>query len=173
MYVYYFIFRRPKIIKKIECILYVYITVHIIAVFWIVKCNRRHISLRKNSCNKIGNRLPKDFGDYQVELYVQNTKISCMGMIDTGNQLYEPISKKPVCIISKALIYRYMMDVDLNTLRIIPAITVRGRSLMYAFRIDKLIIKKNHRYMLLKGVYVAVSSYTFRKYQVLLHPDLW
>ncbi|MNN32254.1 Sporulation factor SpoIIGA [compost metagenome] len=51
----------------------------------------------------------------EVAVTIQNTEIRCIGLIDTGNQLTDPLSRMPVMVMEASLWREYLPDSVGNT----------------------------------------------------------
>ena len=75
--------------------------------------------------------------EYTVCIDNKLETVSCVGFMDTGNNLRDPFSGYPVVIIEKELFKRLFID---EKIRYIPVSTVNGESIMKAFKPQKLTI---------------------------------
>lgn len=113
-----------------------------------------------------------------VVIRIQNEEHRCRALIDTGNQLYEPISQFPVVIAERA----HWQNVDLyaeqwiHRLRIIPFKGIqKGSQMMPALRIDCIEIMVNDERFVNHHAYVGFTTEplaTDRSYQAIVHPAL-
>lgn len=132
----------------------------------------------------------------EVEIEVEGFAMRCRGLIDSGNQLYDPISKMPVMFVS----IKQMGDVpDVmiqiannseaimlgeesltpeweNKMRIIPYKVVgREHQLILAFKPDKIAINKNREVLLVEK---GLVSFTLQElssdgaFQCIVHPKM-
>ena len=132
---------------------------------------------------------------YNITLYKNNTNVTLNALLDTGNNLKEPITKKPVIIAEfialkpilpeklKILFYEKQED-NLNKilelghnvdLRLIPFKSVgKENGLLIGTKIDKLEIHIEDK-IILKDVIVAISNFKLSNdnfYNALLNPEL-
>lgn len=132
---------------------------------------------------------------YNITLYKNNTNVSLNALLDTGNNLKEPITKKPVIIAEfiaikpilpeklKIIFYEKQED-DLNKLltldntadiRFIPFKSIGKKSgLLIGIKIDKLEIHTENK-IILKDAIVAISNFNLSNdnfYNALLNPEL-
>ena len=132
---------------------------------------------------------------YNITLYKNNTNVSLNALLDTGNNLKEPITKKPVIIAEfiaikpilpeklKIIFYENQED-DLNKLltldntadiRFIPFKSIGKKSgLLIGIKIDKLEIHTENK-IILKDAIVAISNFNLSNdnfYNALLNPEL-
>lgn len=132
---------------------------------------------------------------YNITLYKNNTNVSLNALLDTGNNLKEPITKKPVIIAEfiaikpilpeklKIIFYEKQED-DLNKLltldntadiRFIPFKSIgKKNGLLIGIKIDKLEIHTENK-IILKDAIVAISNFNLSNdnfYNALLNPEL-
>lgn len=96
-------------------------------------------------------------------------------LVDTGNSLREPFTGYPVVIVEEALIKELMPACDEKTvLRLIPCTTVSGKSLMPAFRPDKLTVAVQKKKVEVENVYIAISRAPLSsgEFGALISPEL-
>jgi len=91
---------------------------------------------------------------YHLEIYFDDLKISCLALFDNGNNLKDPLTKKPVIIISKKLLKGTNHNRDPMY---IPYNTVSGSSVMKCYKPSFIILngKKIYNYL------VGESDYRF------------
>ncbi len=83
-------------------------------------------------------KIKKNYNNYhKVRIYFNNEYIDCIGYMDTGNNLLDPITGKKVILIDKRKII-----FDITEFRYIPLQTVSGNDLIKCFKIDKVVINK-------------------------------
>ena len=132
---------------------------------------------------------------YDITLYKDNSNVTLNALLDTGNNLKEPISKKPVIIAEfvaikpilseklRLLFYEKQED-DLTKildiwheadLRFIPFKSVgKENGLLLGIKIDKLEICSNDK-VIVEDVIVAISNFKLSNdssYNALLNPEL-
>jgi len=143
---------------------------------------------RKNSINK-------DIVD--VEIVLGNNNYNCKGLVDTGNRLYDPLTRKPVMIVEATNIpfipvtiknsYKdRQFDLELFNktteeiepewlarLHLVPFRTVsREMQFIIAFRPDKVVINnQNVQTKVLIGLDYGELSHD-DTYQAIIHPEL-
>lgn len=116
---------------------------------------------------------------YDVTLVLEHKSVTVNGFYDTGNQLREPLSKRPV-IIAEKQVMEQIMDKELmeyeTRVKIIPYRSIgQASGSMYGIVVDQMEIKvdnqlKQHRDVIV-GIYEGQLS-SKREYQVILHSDL-
>lgn len=133
-----------------------------------------------------------------VDIFFQGRKISCTGLVDTGNQLYDPLTKNPVMFVDQdcfqSVLPSSLLDVlaakdgDVGALndemldqewgqrlRVIPYRGVKeGFSIMFAIKPDKVILHSPTAKYQSPQVYVGINPYPLSSaggYQAILHPD--
>ena len=132
---------------------------------------------------------------YNITLYKNNTNVTLNALLDTGNNLKEPITKKPVIIVEffaikpilpeklKIIFYEKQEDnleklLELGhsvDLRLIPFKSVgKENGLLIGTKIDKLEIHTENK-IILNDVIVAISNFNLSNdnfYNALLNPEL-
>lgn len=97
---------------------------------------------------KQGKRLRNNYSNYyDVRIYLNDIYIDAIGYLDTGNNLVDPITSKPVILIDKRKIL-----FDIKEFMLIPYYTVSGRAMMKCLKINKIIINKREYKNILLGV---------------------
>ncbi len=132
---------------------------------------------------------------YNITLYKDNINVTLNALLDTGNSLKEPITKKPVMIAEfiaikailpeklKLIFYEKQEDnltklLELGhtaDIRLIPFKSVgKENGLLIGTKIDKLEIHTENK-IILKDVIVAISNFSLSNdnfYNALLNPEL-
>jgi stage II sporulation protein GA (sporulation sigma-E factor processing peptidase) len=136
----------------------------------------------------------------QVTIYIKGEVIQCAGLIDTGNQLYEPITRTPVMMIEasclenkipdsifKQLIKQHDLtnfeldhaveDGDwLSRIRMVPYRGVQqGMELMIAIKPDYVELEQENRRYLSKKVLIGINIQPMSKdgiFQAIVHPAM-
>jgi len=107
-----------------------------------------------------------------VALTIHGRKAVLNALVDTGNRLYEPVSRQPVCILYYPFVKKYFDKTDMEKLRIIPVSTVGGgQGWLYAVLIDKMEVCLNGQKKHFEKIYIALDHREFAGCQCLLHPD--
>ncbi|MCJ7839560.1 sigma-E processing peptidase SpoIIGA [Lederbergia sp. NSJ-179] len=134
---------------------------------------------------------------YDVYIMINEIEVELKGLIDSGNQLYDPISKKPVMIVS---IEPFQNDLpeevqavadgqnDLYTasatlptewthiMRLIPAKTLgKNNQLLCAFKPEKVMIKEENGRNIEKDVLLVFTTQQLSgdgTFQCILHPQM-
>ena len=112
---------------------------------------------------------------YQVTITSAGTQTRLNALLDTGNSLIEPFSKRPVCLIEEELLARITLE---NTLflRAIPFRSVGcEQGILYGVEIPSLRIISEENCYVVKNVICAGVGHklsTKGAYQMLLHPAL-
>lgn len=117
-------------------------------------------------------RLRSEIREVDVTLVIHGQNVCLRALIDTGNRLYEPISKKPVMIAERASVAPYFQKEDLLGMRAVPFHSVGRRSgILYAFLAQSLCIRQLHVHI--EPVYIALYEGGIGGgCQALLHPDM-
>ncbi|MGL5259694.1 MAG: sigma-E processing peptidase SpoIIGA [Lachnospiraceae bacterium] len=111
-----------------------------------------------------------------VTLYDYNEqKIVIKGLIDTGNSLYDPITKKPISIIDKECFSTYSFTVLEEKFHAIPFSSVgKNNGILKGYEIKKMTVKINEEEMEVLKPIIAISEEKIsnqNKYQIIIHPD--
>ena len=116
---------------------------------------KRNILMRKNI--------------YNITISVGEKKIEATALLDTGNSLIEPITKKPVSVIEKERLK--ILDKEKLKYLIVPYHSVgKSHGLMTAFVADKVTIDKKNINNAVIGIHEGKLSQS-RQYNMILHPD--
>lgn len=133
---------------------------------------------------------------YPVTIQINKLSYSTTGYMDSGNQLVDPITKKPVVICDETFLKQWFSEDDWKTLReahetldfgriplkwedriqIIPYQGVEGKSrFLLAIRPDQLTIFENNEQIFTERVLIGIQFATLTKdqtYHCLLHPQI-
>lgn len=151
-----------------------------------------------------GRRRQENLSSYYAEVLIElgQTRISCTGLIDTGNQLRDPLSRLPVMVTEMSLWQPYMPQSFSQTaqnsglsadnlilqwtedeafpwrdrLRLIPYRGVnRGSQFMLALKPDKVTVTLENKSYLTTRVLVGLDGGTLSSegsYRAIIHPAL-
>lgn len=112
---------------------------------------------------------------YQVTLYYRGKSGTFTGFLDTGNRLTEPVSGKPVSILSADSAKELFSRVD--GVLYVPFRTVgREGGVIPAVRADRMEIREDGRNTVIENPYIALSKEPLSQagaYQILLNEKLW
>ena len=112
---------------------------------------------------------------YQVSIQSADTKMPLKALLDTGNSLIEPISKKPVCLIEEEFLAHITLENPLF-LRAIPYRSVGcEQGILYGVEIPELRIWGEETCYVATNVICAGTPHklsTKDAYQMILHPAL-
>lgn len=102
---------------------------------------------------------------YKVDIYFKDKeKISLIGFLDTGNNLYDPYKKRPIILVDK----KYQKE---DKFILVPYHTINGEGLLKCIKPEKVYIEKiGYKTNLL--VAFSSSHSTINGVEVLLHKDL-
>ena len=102
---------------------------------------------------------------YKVDIYFKDKeKISLIGFLDTGNNLYDPYKKRPIILVDK----KYQNE---DKFILVPYHTIIGEGLLKCIKPEKVYIEKiGYKTNLL--VAFSSSPSTINGVEVLLHKDL-
>lgn len=118
----------------------------------------------------------KEGGIYSVSIQNKEIQMTIKAFLDTGNHLYEPISGRPVCVVSKECLEELYDKNIPDMYRVIPFRSVgKEHGIMRGYPIEHMIIRSNSMEKACKDVYVCVSeeiSFDSRGYQMILHSDM-
>ena len=103
--------------------------------------------------------------EYYVTIENNGKSVSCMGLMDTGNNLREPFSDYPVIMVDKSI---FSQLYTCETMRIIPISTVNGESIIKAFKPQKLSIEN----FITDKVYIGESLVGLNEYKIILNINL-
>lgn len=103
--------------------------------------------------------------EYYVTIENNGKTVSCIGLMDTGNNLREPFSDYPVIMADKSVFNKVYTD---ETIRIIPISTVNGESLLKAFKPQKITIGN----FTTDKVYLGESAVLLDEYKIILNINL-
>ncbi|MBR5246690.1 MAG: sigma-E processing peptidase SpoIIGA [Clostridia bacterium] len=100
--------------------------------------------------------------EYYVTIENDGKSISCMGLMDTGNNLREPFSDYPVVMVDKNIFAQLYSD---KTIRLVPVSTVNGESIIKAFKPQKITIGDFYT----DKVYIGESAVLLNEYKIILN----
>lgn len=110
-----------------------------------------------------------------AELAEGEVRIVTAALIDSGNTLYDPVSRKPVSVVERRVL-EGRIDLDRpERFRLIPYHTLGGRGLMQAIEIEKMKVKKEGQEFLLEHAILGIYDGKVTEngsYQLILHPAL-
>ena len=110
---------------------------------------------KKSSSNK----------EYYVTIESNGKTVSCVGLMDTGNNLREPFSGYPVIIVDKSIFNQLYTT---ETTRLIPISTVNGESMIKAFKPQKIVVDK----YVTDKVYIGESAVALDEYKIILNINI-
>jgi len=117
----------------------------------------------------------KEFSEVELTLS-GNRKCTVTALVDSGNGLIEPISKKPVSLVEKGIIKEFENELLKENFRVVPFHSVgKEKGLLEAYFIERLEIKKEGEKVVVDRPIIAFTSNNIsvnRKYQMILHPAL-
>ncbi|NLG02273.1 MAG: sigma-E processing peptidase SpoIIGA [Clostridia bacterium] len=112
---------------------------------------------------------------YPAELFYKGRKIIVEGLFDSGNRLYEPISKKPVHLLEEKSAQKLYEGIQEQNYRLIPYSSVgNANGLLFGFEADLLRVDlKNETYESVRPMIAVFEGVMDRKgtYQLILHPN--
>lgn len=99
---------------------------------------------------------------YEISMYYEGKYVSSKALLDTGNTLKDGFSGKPVIIAEKHAAEKLIPDnsdiTQLKNFRLIPYSTINSGGALPAFLLDKVIVFKGGKEIVLKNVYLAVAE---------------
>ena len=133
-----------------------------------------------------------------LTIYFHNDKVMIPALLDTGNQLTDPFTKKPVIVVERAALEKLFPEDFLQKtkegnaeiseilgsldetwaarIRLIPFNSVgKSDGLMVGFRPDIVVIKNKKREIITSEVYLGLVNRTLSRegrYKALLHPQI-
>lgn len=135
----------------------------------------------------------------QVEVRISNLVVTCQGLIDTGNQLYDPLTRVPVMVMQASCWESHLptewkvslsnpdyqiFSISLSEsqyfwqerIRLIPFRAVnRDQAYLLAFKPDDVKISYANQVICTNKVLIAIDSGVLNNhgdYQAIIHPDL-
>lgn len=119
---------------------------------------------------------------YPVTLIDDEMEIQMLALLDTGNGLIEPISKKPVCLVGKNVFEENKAkeggrkEFQPQKFRIIPYHSVgKEKGILSGYEMDRLIIDTDERKVIIEKPMIGISEVPVSgndSYQMILQPDL-
>ena len=111
----------------------------------------------------------------EVILYWNHRSNHIRGFADTGNHLFDPISQKPVSIISKEAWKALLEDSKPPMYHLVPYTSVGNpHGLMWGAQIDYMVIKEGSNSRIIEQPMIAITEQSFAgifQYSNLLHND--
>ena len=102
---------------------------------------------------------------YQVDIYFKdNRKLSLIGFVDTGNNLYDPYKKRPIILVSNKYYYE-------DNFILVPFSTIDNHGMLKCIKASRIYIDKKE---VKKEVLVAFSNspILINGVDVILHKDI-
>ena len=91
---------------------------------------------------------------YEKWINIYKEKISVVGFLDTGNNLYDPYKKRPIIMINKEVLKGYRPKCLL-----VPCLTVNKESLIKCFKVKKIVINGK---LIKDEILVGISDNNFK-----------
>lgn len=111
----------------------------------------------------------------KVKIYINNKAVETVGIMDTGNSLTEPFSKKPVSVIEKDVLKDFLVNIN-TRICIIPYTSVgKENGNMYGIRADSMDIIMQERTYFIKKPILGISENTLSctgDYKIIINPLL-
>lgn len=112
----------------------------------------------------IDKKAPKN-KEYMVCIENNSNSISCVGLMDTGNNLRDPFSGYPVIMVEKSIFQKIFNE---EKIRLIPVSTINGESMIKAFKPQKLTIGDYST----DKVYIGECETPLNEYKIILNINL-
>ena len=111
----------------------------------------------------------------EIVLYWNNRSNHMTGFADTGNHLFDPISKKPVCIISKDAWKELLEDSEPPMYHLIFYKSVGNpQGFLWGAQIDYMVVMEGSNSRIIEKPMIAITEQPFTgifHYSILLHND--
>ena len=111
----------------------------------------------------------------EIVLYWNNRSNHISGFADTGNHLFDPISKKPVCIITKEAWKAVLEDSEPPMYHLVSYQSVGNpQGLLWAAQIDYMVVMDGSNSRIIEKPMIAITEQPFTgifHYSILLHND--
>lgn len=91
---------------------------------------------------------------YTLEIESNGEKVTLFALADTGNKLKEPFSNSPIIVARRESVEHLAND----NIRLVPTTTVNGKSLLVAFKPDRITVKTAKGSVPIENAYVAMSN---------------
>lgn len=111
---------------------------------------------------------------YDVELTIEELTFSVKALLDTGNGLRDPISKKPVHILNGSTASRFIERIDKSMLRYIPYQTVGNSGVLPAIVATKIHVQGDKNVLVYEPI-IALSKENISAssgYEMILNSDI-
>lgn len=103
--------------------------------------------------------------EYMVCIENNSNSISCMGLMDTGNNLRDPFSGYPVIMVEKSIFQKIFNE---EKIRLIPVSTINGESMIKAFKPQKFTVGNYST----DKVYIGECETPLNEYKIILNINL-
>lgn len=129
-------------------------------------------------CIRMAERLKRRQKDpfWEVQLLDRGKSCPATALMDSGNSLFDPVSKRPVCIVQREVFAQLGLFDRPEKFRLIPYHSVgRQRGLLRAAAVEEMYLQKGSEKLKRKNVLLALSDQPLSgegRYQMLLHPAL-
>lgn len=114
---------------------------------------------------------------YQLEFTIAGETISIHGILDTGNGLVDPLTKKPVSLIEKSVLNKYIEQGYQKGFCVIPFHSIgKENGILYGYEIEDVKIQTSDAIIKKQKIIVAVVAEKISNsgsYQMILHPELF
>ena len=111
-----------------------------------------------------------------ARLYINGRYIDVMCILDTGNQLYDPISGKSVSIINRSTAQQLLGTLDIQGMRYIPYRTIgENAHVLPVFTAEKMQVFAERNYEIIKPMIgISEEEITIKgEYEMILNPNIF
>lgn len=115
----------------------------------------------------IDKKAPKN-KEYYITVQKGERSVSCTALMDTGNNLREPFSGFPVILADKTVFSQLFGGMDDVGVRLIPATTASGSTVLKAYRPDNVSVGETA----VNSVYIAESTQPLENYKIVLNINM-
>lgn len=113
---------------------------------------------------------------WNAEIRNGDVQIRITALMDSGNSLYDPVSGRPVCIVTRETAQKVKLFEHPERFRAIPYHTVGEKGILQAAFVNQMYLQKGEHRLERTQVLLAVSKQPLSaagQYQMLLHPALF
>lgn len=106
---------------------------------------------------------------YTLEIEALGQSVTLFAFADTGNKLKEPFSNAPIIVARRESVEHLVND----NIRLVPTNTVNGKSLLVAFKPDKITLKTAKGSVMIENAYIALSSdISSDSFSAIINPEI-
>jgi stage II sporulation protein GA (sporulation sigma-E factor processing peptidase) len=112
----------------------------------------------------------------EVEICMMDKLVRVKGFLDSGNQLHDPMSGKPVSVLDKTIATEMLVETKLENTRYIPYRTIGERErVMLIFVAEKMNVYAERKYTIERPI-IGISEERISasgEYEILLNPNIF